>query len=169
MSDRLTAMDIEKQQFQRKVRGFDPEEVELFLRSVAGEFERMNLENGKLLEELGELRGELKELRGRETALQQTLISAQAMAEDQKQRARDESELIIKDARLQSEQLLSDARGTLTRLEADIDRTRAERESFEHRLRSMIDQHLTLLDMRRQARAGLDNVRVLPGVGTEAG
>ena len=48
MSTRLTAMDIEKQGFSRKLRGFDPDEVQLFLRAVAEEIERVNLENAKL-------------------------------------------------------------------------------------------------------------------------
>lgn len=39
MSTRLTAMDIEKQVFTRKMRGFDPDEVQLFLRAVAEEIE----------------------------------------------------------------------------------------------------------------------------------
>ena len=55
MSDRITAMDVEGQRFNRKVRGFDPEEVTLYLRSVAEEIERLNLDNAKLLEENGRL------------------------------------------------------------------------------------------------------------------
>ena len=56
------------------------------------------------------------------------------------------------------------------RLEADISRARLDRETFERQLRSVIEQHLTLLDMRRDARAGLDNLRVMPNrVGSETG
>ena len=35
MNDRLTAMDVEKQEFASRVRGYDREEVRMFLRSVA--------------------------------------------------------------------------------------------------------------------------------------
>ena len=56
MSSRLTAMDIENQDFGRKLRGYDPQEVNLFLQSVAENVERLTLENGELLEELGHLR-----------------------------------------------------------------------------------------------------------------
>ena len=37
MSSRMTAMDIESQAFHRKLRGYDPEEVDLFLTSVSDE------------------------------------------------------------------------------------------------------------------------------------
>ena len=59
MSTRLTAMDIEKQGFTRKMRGYDPDEVQLFLRAVAEEIERVNLENATLNEEAGVLRSRL--------------------------------------------------------------------------------------------------------------
>jgi hypothetical protein len=56
------------------------------------------------------------------------------------------------------------------RLDADISRAKLDRETFERQLRSVIEQHLTLLDMRRDARAGLDNLRVMPNrVGSETG
>ena len=57
MSERVTAREVERQQFKRKVRGFDPEEVQLYLFSVSEEIERLNLENGRLLEENGRLAG----------------------------------------------------------------------------------------------------------------
>ena len=84
MSERITAMDVERQQFKRKVRGFDPEEVTLFLRSVSGEIERLNLENATLLEENGRLKAAVKDHATREQTLQQTLVTAQKMSEELK-------------------------------------------------------------------------------------
>lgn len=161
MDSRQTAMDIEKQEFKRKVRGYDPDDVRLYLKSVAEEVERLHLENGRIREEAGLLRAEIEGLRSREKTLQQTLVSAQGMAEEMKQRARADYELQIKQARLDAEQLLRAAQDELTQIETDILRSRLERETFETRLRSVIDQHLTMLDLRRQARGELDNLRVL--------
>ena len=171
MTSRLTAMEIEKQQFARKLRGFDPDEVQMYLKSVAEEVERLNLENGEMADQLGQLRKELETLRSREKMLHQTLVTAQHMTEEMKGQANKEAELLVQEARVRSDSLLRDAQDRLLQLEADISRSKLERESFEHRLRSVIDQHLTLLDMRRQAAGELDNLRVLPNhrVGTEAG
>ena len=47
MSTRLTAMDVAKQDFTRKMRGFDPDEVTLFLKAVAEEIERLNLDRAR--------------------------------------------------------------------------------------------------------------------------
>ena len=103
MSARLTAMDIEQQEFTRKVRGYDPDEVKLFLKSVAEEIERINLENATVREEMGQVRERLEEYRQRERMLQDTLLTAQRMAEEHRENTRVESELLVKEARIKAE------------------------------------------------------------------
>src|SRR5262245_63936720 len=75
MSDRMTAMDVERQEFHSRVRGYDKEEVRMFLRAVAEEFGRLHLENGMLREEIGHLKLTVEDLRSRERALQDTLVT----------------------------------------------------------------------------------------------
>lgn len=170
MTSRLTAMDIERQEFKQRLRGCDAEEVRLFLKAVAEEVGRLNLDNGELREELGHLRGQLEALRAREQTLQETLVSAQRMVDAMKDRAREEADLQLREARLRAEEILRQARDQLTQTEMDISRSRLERETLERRLRGVLEQHLALLDMRREARAEKDNVRVMPSrVGSEAG
>jgi cell division initiation protein len=170
MSSHLTAMDVENQVFQRKMRGYDPEQVDLFLTSVSDEIGRLNLEHAELREELGRLKSELEERRGREQALQDTLVTAQRMSEELKERARKEGELIVREARLRADALLGEAREQHAKLEAEILRSKLEREVAERRLRALLEQHLALLDLRREKGTELDNLRVLPSrVGSEAG
>jgi cell division initiation protein len=170
MSSRLTAMDIENQDFSRKMRGYDPEEVDLFLKSVSENVERLTLENGEMLEELGHLRKQLEELRAHERTLQETLVSAQRMGEEMKDRAGREGELVVQEARHRADRMHAEAQNSLMRLEADISRAKLDRETFERQLRSVIEQHLTLLDLRRDARSKVDNLRVLPNrLGSETG
>lgn len=171
MSSRIVAMDVENQEFSSRLRGYDPEEVRLYLRSVAEEIERLTLENGTLREETGALKQRLEEFRDRERSLQETLITAQKMAQDLKEKSRTESDLMLKEARLKTERILEQAQDQLARIEAEIGRAKLERDAFENRLRNTIEEHLSLLDLRKQDRAELDNLRFLrrrPG-GAEAG
>jgi cell division initiation protein len=170
MASRLTAMEIEKQEFPRRVRGYDPEAVMLYLRSVAEEVERLNLDNAELREELGRAREQAEEVRSRERALQQTLVTVQQFGEDLKKKAAEEGELVVSQARFRAECLLKEAQEELARVEADIRRSHAERVNLEHRLRGVIEQHLALLELRNEARGERDNLRVLTGpVRSEAG
>ena len=161
MSSRLTAMEVEGQEFPRKVRGYDPDDVRLYLRSVAAEIEKLNLENGALREELGGLKEQVHEHRDRDRSLRETLVTAKEMAEGLKERSREESDLMIKEARLKSERLLERAQDQLTRIEAEISRAKLERDFFENRLRSAIEEHEALLDLRKRERSGTDNLRFL--------
>jgi cell division initiation protein len=171
MSSRLTAMDVEKQDFKRSLRGYDRDEVRLFLRAVSEEVERLNLDNAQLREEAGTLRGRIEDFREREQMLQETLVTAQKMSEELTSKTQKESELMIKEARIKGERLLEQAQDQLSRIEAEIGRVKLERDAFENRLRSAIEEHLALLDLRKQERAELDNVRFLRrrNTSTEAG
>ncbi len=169
MTERLTAMEIENQRFGRRLRGYDPGAVDLFLRSVAEEVERLNREHGEMLEETGQLRRSLAELRSREETLQKTLVTAQHLTEEMKERAVRQSELLLQEARMRADALLKEAQDRLTRMDADISRSKIERDTFERRLRGILEQHLALLDLRREANE-FDNLHVLSrSVGSEAG
>jgi len=171
MSSRLTAMDVAKQDFPRKVRGFAVEDVRIFLQSVAEEIARLNLENGELSEELGRLKREAEQYRGRESTLQQTLISAQRMTDDMKEKGRVEADLVVKQARLEAERVLQEAQDQLVLLEDEISRRKLERDLFQRRLRGLIDEHSSLLERRAEPGGESDdNVRFLPPrSGSEAG
>jgi cell division initiation protein len=159
--NRMTAMEIEGQEFPRKLKGYDPEEVRLYLHSVAAEIERLNLENGTLREEIGRLKEQVAEHRDRERSLRETLVTAQEMASGLKEKSQAESELMIKEARLKAERLIERAQDQLTRIEAEISRAKLERDLFENRLRSTIEEHEALLDLRKRERSEPDNLRFL--------
>lgn len=161
MSTRLTAMDVAKQDFTRKMRGFDPEEVGLFLKAVAEEIERLNLENQNFAEEAATLRTRVEDFKERERALQETLVTAQRMSTDLKDRSKAEADLLVREARVKAERVLEQAQDQLHALENEIGRLRLEKEAFENRLRSAIEEHLSLLDLRKQEKADLDNLRFL--------
>jgi len=157
----LTAMDVEQQEFTRKVRGYDTDEVKLFLKSVGEELARLNLENATVREEMGQLRERLEEYRQRERMLQDTLLTAQRMAEEHRENSRVESELLVKEARIKAERLLEQAQDQLATLESEIAQARLERDVFENRLRSAVQEHLSLLELRKAERTEVDNLRFL--------
>jgi cell division initiation protein len=161
MPSRLTAMDIEAQEFGRKVRGADPEEVRLYLKSVAEEVERLNLQNGDLREEIGRLRLEAEELRSRERTLQETLVTAQRMTNDLRVQSQAEADMLIREARMRAERTLQESQDQLARIDSEQSRCKLERDLFEKRLRSMIEEHLSLLNRRQEERHDLDNVHLL--------
>ena len=161
MSTRLTANDVSKQEFTRKMRGFDPDEVALFLKAISEEIERLNLENQTLSDEAATLRTCVEDFKERERSLQETLVTAQRMSSDMKDRSKAEADLLVREARVKAERVLEQAQDQLHAIENEIGRLRLEKDAFENRLRSAIEEHLSLLDLRKQERADLDNLRFL--------
>ena len=116
------------------------------------------------------MKGELDGLRERERMLQETLISAQKMAEQTAEAAKGEADLLIKEARIKAERQIERARDEVAKLDEDKQRLQLERESFERSLRSLIDQHSRLLDLRAAERDDAENVHVFrPASSTDAG
>jgi cell division initiation protein len=160
MSERLTAMDIESQEFKRKMRGFDEQEVQLFLKSVADEVERLNLDNGRQREEIGELRHRIEDFERREKSLQDALIATQRLSDELVDKSREEAELLVREARITSERMLQQAQDQLVRIEDEIHRAQIERSEFERKLRGAVEQHLELLELRTRGRGnGRDAAR----------
>lgn len=171
MSDRMTAMDVEKQEFRSSLRGYDREDVRMFLRSVAEELGRLHLENGVLREDMGRLKDIVEDLRSRERTLQETLVTAQGMVSEIKEKAQKESELILREARMKAERLLEQGQDQLESIEGEINRAKLERDAFENRLKSCIEEHMALLDMRKSERAQKDGnvLQLRRRSGSEAG
>jgi cell division initiation protein len=147
---RITPLDIRAHEFKRKMRGFDAEEVKSFLDLVAEEYEKLAISNGALTDSVADLTNRIGDLKERERILKDTLYTAQKLADEMKQEARREKDLILKEAELKAEQILDQARRRVSQLDAEIMDLRAERDAFEAKVRHMIEQHTKLLDMRKE-------------------
>jgi cell division initiation protein len=158
---RITPLDIRGHEFKRKMRGFDSEEVRSFLDLVAEEYERLAVAHGHLIDQVADLTNRLGDLKERERILKETLYTAQKLADEMKQEARKERDLVLKEAELKADQLIDQARRRVSQLEGEILSLKAERDAFESKVRSIIEQHTKLLDMRKEEEGLSARVRFL--------
>jgi len=135
---RLTPLDIQQMVFKVRMRGFDRDEVKLFLEDMAQTVEALNHDNAALREKLTETEEQLKALKKTETTLTHTLVSTQAMAEDMKQIAQRDAALLLKEAELKAAEMLREARQELANLQRDIADLRKQRVIGIERLRSTL-------------------------------
>lgn len=149
----LTPLEIQKQNFARKLKGYDRDEVRAYLQLVADEIERLVREIDRLLRENAGLREDLEDHNQRERILKDTLLSAQKVSEDVKSNARKEAELIVKDAELLSERLVGQAMSRMADLERTIQDLKIERRAARNKLQATIDtiQQLLALDAEQEA------------------
>lgn len=135
---RITPLDIQQQTFQVKFRGYDQEEVHEFLRAVSETVEALVRENADVKERTDKLEREAVELRQKEASFNELLVTTQRMAENLKETARREADLIMKEAELKSEELLKHAQADLRTIQRDLLDLRKDRVLAIEKMRSFL-------------------------------
>ena len=143
---KLTPLDIRQKQFKSTFRGLDSKDVEGFLELIATEFEELTKENMLLKEDAGRQKQRIDEYRDHEKTLQETMVTAQKIAEDMKQSAKKQSEIVISEAELQAEKIVQGAHTRLVQLVSEINELKRQRTQFESQVRHVVDAHLKLLE-----------------------
>jgi len=141
----ITALDIRKQEFRKTFRGFDPEEAQVFLETVADAFEALTKENAALKERIRSLEDSVAKYTNLEKTLQDTLVTAQRVTDSTREHARKEADLIVQEARVAADEEIEAARRKVVQIKRDIVDLRNYKEIFIARLRALCRSHIELL------------------------
>ncbi len=143
---RITPLDIHNHAFPRRLQGYDREEVDAFLRMVAGDYELVLGELQQLREKVSHLEQRNQELLANEKLLQETLTTAQHLSEDLKQTALKEAEMTISQAEIQGEKILDAAHRRAARVAEDLREMKLLRSRVAAGLRATLEHHLELVE-----------------------
>lgn len=105
----LTPLDIQKKEFRRSFRGYNNEEVDSFLDRIMQDYETLYRENQDLKERLAQSEQNMARYREIEDVLQKTMVLAQKNADELRQNAEKEAQLLLDRARIEAEQLSREA------------------------------------------------------------
>ena len=123
----LTPVEIRHVELRRAwLRGYRRSSVERLLNEIADSFESVWRERADLSDQLEELESEALKHRELEALLRSTLVSAERAAQDMKEQARRESDLIVQEAHAESRRLARAAATERERLEDETRRIRAQ-------------------------------------------
>lgn len=136
----ISPLDIQQQQFKVKMfRGLDPDDVDAFLQTVAGEMEGLIRENNQMKEQQSRQSREMLDMAEKERELRETLLSAQRVIEEMKNNARKEAELIVSEAELKAERIVADAERQLAELKVRIEEVRRQKIQFESSFKGLLE------------------------------
>ena len=142
---KLTPLDIRHKEFKRGMRGYADVEVDEFLDEVADEYERLFKENIDLQDRVEALEEKVAGYKRIEETLQKTLVNAQASAEEQKQNANKQAQLILQDAELKSRQMVNEAYSERQAIEQSMAKLKSAEEDFRFKFRQLLDGYLRQL------------------------
>ena len=123
----LTPVEIRHIDLRRSwLRGYRRRPVDQLLEEIADSFEEVWRERADLSDLLEELQTETAKHRELEALLRSTLVSAERAAQDMKEQARRESDLIVQEAHAESRRVTREAAAERRRLEEDVIKIRAQ-------------------------------------------
>jgi cell division initiation protein len=142
----VTPIDIQQKRFHVGFRGYDRTEVGMFLDLVRDGMESLIREMTELREFRQSYEQRLRELNEKEEMIKNTLIMTQKLMEDQKDNARREAALIIKDADIRSRQIIGNAQEEKVRLESELQEMKRRKHQFHLDLKKVIQMHQEMIN-----------------------
>jgi cell division initiation protein len=142
---RLSPLDIRNQQFARSFRGFNPDAVASFRDLLANELEELIRQNGEYASRIKRLEERLEGYAKIEQSINETLVLAQKTADEVRQSAQKEAELIIREAKMRAEGEEAGYRERITRVDAELASLQSRRDQFFARFKGLLTTQLSLL------------------------
>jgi cell division initiation protein len=123
----LTPVEIRHIDLRRAwFRGYRKPGVDALLTEIADSFEEVWRERADLADRIEELDADAAKHRELEALLRSTLVSAERAAQDMKEQARRESDLIVQEAHAESRRVTRETAAEKRRLEEDMVKIRAQ-------------------------------------------
>jgi cell division initiation protein len=153
----IKPIDVRRKEFKNSLRGYDQNQVDDFLDSVADEFERTYAENGRMREEISGLRERLQQFSDLEGSIRAALVHAEQAAKDLRESAnreaetvresaRREAELTINEAKARSHQLLADSSARVERVQESYEALRQAKQSFADDFRRLLKSYADVME-----------------------
>jgi cell division initiation protein len=154
---KISPLSIKKQEFKRKVKGYDPEEVQAFLEKLADDIDELQQENENIKRQLEDANLRLSEFSRIEKNLQDTLLKAQESSSKAIESTKKQASLIIKEAEIKASQIEEKAKNSAKAIRDSVIALREEKDLIIAKLKAIINSQARLLDMK-VADAGEDAV-----------
>ena len=141
----LTPLDIHNKEFARRIRGYDEDEVNEFLDQIIKDYESVIRENKELGNQLIAMQERLDHFSNIEETLSKTIIVAQEAADELKNNAKKEAQLIIKEYEKNADRIINDALGKSRKIALEVEELKKQASIYRTRFRSLVEAQLELL------------------------
>lgn len=141
----LTPLDIHNKEFSRRIRGYDEDEVNEFLDQVIKDYEIVIRENKELHNQLLALQEKLDHFANIEDTLSKTIIVAQEAADEVKNNAKKEAQLIVKEAEKNADRIVNESLSKSRKIALEVEELKKQASIYRARFKTLIEAQLDLL------------------------
>lgn len=141
----LSPLDIHNKEFGRRLRGYDEDEVNEFLDQIIKDYEAMIRDHKELQSQNQALQEKLGHFTNIEETLSKTIIVAQEAADELKNNAKKEAQLIVKEAEKNADRIINDALAKSRKVALEVEELKKQAAIYRARFRALVETQLDLL------------------------
>lgn len=145
----MLAEDIKTKTFKSKLKGFDKEEVQAYLKEVAEQMNQMDASNQYVQQQLYEANQVIDEFREKEATLNRSIVVAQQAADRLKSEAIAEANDIVARAQATGQQILQTSAEQATRIKQETESLKDVSRTYIHQMKALIESAKTTLEDER--------------------
>ncbi|MFC5703577.1 DivIVA domain-containing protein [Cohnella faecalis] len=142
----LSPLDIHNKEFGRRLRGYDEDEVNEFLDQIIKDYEAMIRENKDLQNQLLVIQEKLGHFTNIEETLSKTIIVAQEAADELKNNAKKEAQLIVKEAEKNADRIINESLSKSRKVALEVEELKKQAAIYRARFRALVETQLDLLN-----------------------
>jgi DivIVA domain-containing protein len=166
---RLTPLDIRKQEFAQRFRGYEPEEVDTFLDLIAEDVEKLLTDRNQLADRVAALEQQLNEFRVIEKSLRDALVMAEKMQSEANESAQRRADGVLREAEIRAQgivgegetrcrEILAEAENRRRSLIMELEALESQRTYALNKFRSLLDDQRAVLEAHLSPRVGMHAV-----------
>ncbi len=143
----LTALDIQNKEFSKGIRGYNEEEVDVFLDEIIVDYQAMIEKNELLEQQIADLNAKLAEYKSTEGSVIKTLESAKSLMNDIAQSAEKRANMLIQNAEIEAANKLTQAEQDVKRLTSDKEKLESTVYSLKIRMKNILESELSRIEL----------------------
>jgi len=152
----VTPLVVRQKEFTTRFRGFDVQEVDIFLEEISKELEAQDRAIDAVKQENRRLALENQGYREREDSMKTAMIQSQKVLDQMKENAKKEAQLALVNAGVEAEKILNRAHKRLSQLHSDIIELKRQRIQLEMQISAVLESHSKMLEMTKEENKAAD-------------
>ena len=142
----LTTQEIQEKTFDKAMRGYNADQVDVFLDEIIAALTELTTQNEELSAQLESANAKLVEYKAQESSVIRTLESARALMNDISASAEKRADIIVKNAELDADQMIKSARESVEKLKEEEKELSGRVNSIKHRLKNILQAEVDRFD-----------------------
>lgn len=142
----LTPLDIQNKTFKKSLNGYDKNEVDSYIELIVADYEKIYKSSIESTDKINALTKLVDSYKSMEDTMKNSLIVAQATAEEVSKNAREKAELTIEEANMKAKAIINEAENTIKQLNGKLAELKTSMELYKSQAVGMLNAQIDVVN-----------------------